>query len=193
MTMLLLYASVVMLALGVFANRAVARRLTRVRRDMAAEEQAMRDLDRDLLAAQRALRDAERRLEEADARIEQGRAALQAAEADLEKTRRMPVERFHVFDRLEPRPGVIWAARVELATDATSGTTRLAAAWGGARTYLIAAASQREALDRLTQRFPRNTGYTVGTVSPCGLFATRKPRPGGTDEAPVPAADRKRA
>lgn len=194
MTMLLLYASVIMLALGVFANRAVARRLVTVRRSMAADEQAMRDLDRDLLGAQRTLHDAERRLEEADARIEQGRAALQAAEADLEKARRAPVERFHVFDRLEPRPGIIWAARVELTTDATSGTTRLAAAWGGTRTYLIAAASQREALDRLVQRFPRNTGYAVGAVSPCGLFTARKQRPGQADEAPILiGSDRKRA
>lgn len=194
MTMLLLYASVIMLALGVFANRAVARRLVMARRGMAADEQAMRELDHDLLAAQRALRDAERQREEADARIEQSRAALHAAEAELDKTRRMPVERFHVFDRLEPRPGIIWAARVELAADATSGTTRLSAAWGGTRTYIIAAASQREALDRLVQRFPRNTGYMIGTVSPCGLFAARKSRPGRTDEAPILiGSDRKRA
>ncbi|HEY0835219.1 MAG TPA: hypothetical protein VGE72_15045, partial [Azospirillum sp.] len=64
---------------------------------------------------------------------------------------------------------------------------------GGARTYLIVAASQREALDRLVQRFPQTSGYTVGAVTACGLFTARKGRPVRPEAAAAETADRKRA
>ena len=193
MTALLVYAAVLLLGIAILVNRRGERRLDRLRRDMVQDERILRDLDRQVQDARRRGAAADQALREAEAREAEARRNLEAAERRLAEARRQPVERFHVFDRLEPRPGRVWAVRItQSASDPLLRDGRRAGAWSGPRTYLLIAGSRKEVLDRAGLRFARSVGYEVEEAVPSPLFhrtdAEAAPTAAATPRAPATLA-----
>lgn len=172
MTPFLIYAIILLIAFSAAVSRYSGRRLASVRNRLADEEEAVRGADRTILALRHALDDGAGRLASLDEGIDSARAAVAAAERVLAQVRAAPMERHFVFDRLEPRPGIIWTAEVRRVHD-PAVPQRLLAAWGRRRDILLVAGSHGEAMERLFQRYPRQAGFEIGQIVPCSLFESR--------------------
>lgn len=173
MTAILTYAAVVLLAVSIILSRTARRQLTAARKALAADEAVLAEAGHALQEALRVKQDAEQRHGGLDGRLEQAQADVRAAQQVLDAARRTPVERYHVFDRMEPRPGTLWSVVVARSPSTPAG----AAPWTGERTCVVAAASQNDALERAALRYPRTAGFEVRSAAPCPLFA-------GGDAAP---------
>lgn len=168
MTVILTYAAVALLAVSIIVSRTARRQLASARKALAADEAVLIEAGNALHEALRARHDAEQRHAGLDGRLEQAQAEVRAAQQVLEAARQTPVERFHVFDRLEPRPGTLWAVTVAR----SPGTPPGSAPWTGERTCILAASSQSEATERATLRYPRTAGFEVRSAVPCPHFAS---------------------
>lgn len=162
MSAALAYAAVALLLLSVVLTRAARRQLATARKRLGEEETATLEAGRELQVVLRELHDAEQRLAGLDGRMREAEAAVEDAQRALDAARQTPDERYHVLDRSEPaRNGAVWAVEVARPAEAAP-----AGPWSGVRVYLVAAASQGEALERVVHRFPRAAGYEVGRAAP---------------------------
>ncbi|WP_431855863.1 hypothetical protein [Azospirillum sp.] len=166
MSVFLAYAAVGLLVISIVVGRMARRQFETARRALAADEAVLVTAGQALQEALRARNDAEQRHAGLDGRLEQAQTEVRAAQQALEIAREAPVERFHVFDRLEPRPGSLWSVTVVRRSDAPGGP----APWTGERTQIVAASGQGEALERVMTRYPRNSGFEVRGATPCPLF-----------------------
>lgn len=173
MTALFLYGAVLLMAASVLVNRIGQRRMAAARKALAAEETLLRQIDNGILESARTLNQARQRVTELDDQIHGAQLTVDHLTEKFEQARAAPAERYHIFDRLDARPGTIWSLPIRRAEDAPNDS-RLAAAWSEPRTYLMVASNPREAMDRAAQRFPRNQGFEVGTAAPCHLFASKR-------------------
>lgn len=185
MIALLLYGAVSLIVFSAILTRLGLRRAAASRRAMEAEERTLATIGTEVEEITRALYDAQDRVNGLDTRLGEAQAALQAAERQLAAARTMPAERYYVFDRLDPRPGTIWEVPITHGGEANHAH-RMAAVWGGTRRYLVVAGTRREAMDRLTQRYPKSYGFEVGGPVPCALFL---PKPSGDGPVPLPPAE----
>ncbi len=167
MTVALTCAAVALLAVSIVLNRVTRRQLSTAREALAADETALTAAGRALQDALRTRQDAEQRHAGLEGRVEQAQADIRTAQQALDAARQAPVERFHVLDRLAPRPAQLWSVTVVRGPDAP-GTPP----WTGERICLIAAASRNEALERVMLRYPRTAGFDVQAATPCPLFQT---------------------
>jgi len=175
MTVLLTYAAVLLLAVSIMLSRASRRQLSAARKALATNEAALTEAGQALQEAVRAKLDAEQRHTGLDERLEQAQAQVRTAREALDAVRQAPLERYHVFDRMEPRPGALWAVTVARSPDVPSS----APPWSGERTFLLTAASQSEAVERVTLRYPRASGFDLRTAAPCPIsFGSDGPRGG---------------
>ncbi len=173
MTALFLYGAVLLMAASVIVNRIGQRRMAAARKLLATEEGTLRSLDHLILDQARALGQVKQRNESLDDQIHDARLAVEHLTEKFEQARAAPTEKYHVFDRLDARPGTIWSLDVRRGEEAPQDS-RMAAAWPAPRTYLIVAANPREAVDRAAQRFPRNQGFDIGPATVCHLFKTKR-------------------
>lgn len=175
MTLILTYAAVALLAVSIILSRTARRQLTAARKALAADEAVLVKAGQALQEVLRGQHDAEQRHTGLDGRLEQAQGEVRTAQQALDAARRAPVERYHVFDRLEPRPGPLWAVTVARSPGTPSGT----APWTGERTCIVAAASQSDATERAALRYPRAAGFEVRSTVPCPLFASGDATPRG--------------
>lgn len=173
MTALFLYAAMLFMIGSVLVNRIGQRRLAEARKSLTEEENALLALERDINDSARRLSETKMREAGLDDQLHTMRLTLEHLTEKFDEARAAPVERYHIFDRLDARPGNIWSVEIRRSDDSGS-TNRMAAAWPTPRTYLIVASTPREAADRALQRFPRNQGFEIGNAVPCGLFKTKR-------------------
>lgn len=171
MSLLLAYAVAGLLAVSIIVGRVARRQFDTTRKALAADEAVLTTAGQALQEALRARNDAEQRHAGLDGRLEQAQSEVRTAQRVLEAARQAPVERFHVFDRLEPRPGALWSVTVLRRPDGPGGPTP----WTGERTLVIAAAGHNEALERVMMRYPRSSGFEVRGATPCPLFGAAEP------------------
>lgn len=172
MTALFLYAAVLFMVGSVLVNRIGQRRMAVARKSLTEEENALLSLEREIIDHGQKLNQVKERETALDDELHGARLALEHLTEKFDEARAAPVERYHVFDRLDARPGGIWSLEVRRADDA--GNARMMAAWPIPRTYLIVASTPREAVDRVLQRFPRNQGFEIGNAVPCHLFKAKR-------------------
>jgi hypothetical protein len=172
MTALFLYAAVLFMAGSVLVNRIGQRRMAAARKSLAGEENALVSLEREIVEHAQRLNQIKEREAALDDQLHGARLAVEHLTEKFDEARAAPLERYHIFDRLDARPGSIWSLEVRRADDASNA--RMAAAWPTPRTYLIVASTPREAVDRALQRFPRNQGFEVGNAAPCHLFKSKR-------------------
>lgn len=181
MTAIILYAALLLLAASVVVNRMGERRVRSARDEIATAEKDIRTMDQRVQEARKTLETTRGTLGGLEEALAEAKRQAEALERQLDAVQQAPMELFHVFDRLEARPGTIWEVTVRRAPDALYTSGAMAASWRDGRAYLVVAANQKEALDRVAQRFPRVNGYEIGPVLTCRLFL------------PKDAAERKRA
>lgn len=181
MTAIILYAALLLLVASVLVNRMGERRVRAARDEFATADKDIRTMEQRLQEARKTLEATRGRLGGLEETLAEAKRQAEALERQFDALQQAPVELYHVFDRLEARPGTIWEVAVRRAPDALYTSAAMAASWRDGRTYLIVASNQKEALDRTAQRFPRVNGYEVGPVMTCRLFL------------PKDAAERKRA
>lgn len=173
MTALFLYAAVLFMAGSVLVNRIGQRRLAAARKAVAEDETTLLTLEREIVDHARKLNEVKERASTLDDQLHDARLAVEHLTEKFDEARAAPVERYHIFDRLDARPGSIWSLEVRRADEA-GGNARMAAAWPTPRTYLIVASTPREAADRALQRFPRNQGFEIGNAVACHLFKSKR-------------------
>lgn len=185
MLVLLVCAVTPALLAGVAIIRVGNRWLAAARAALAADRAFLQTQDRRQREAACAQRLAEERLAALDGWVAEAQGTVRTLEQRLYGAQQIPVERFHIFDRMDARPGVIWSVVVRRLRDAPPADPHVVAAWQTPRTYLIVAGSAREALDRAVRRFPRDDGFAVGPASLCDLFAnsTQDGSPAGSSGA----------
>jgi hypothetical protein len=181
-----LYLSILLVAASVLVNRMGERRMKAAQNTLAEKDKNLQALDQQIQDGEKALDLAQNRLTDLDGRVEDAKARVHALEQQFETIQKASPERFHVFDRLEPRPGVIWEVPVRRSPDVVTFSAGLARAWRESRTYLIVATTQREALERTVQRFPRISGFEVGPATTCRLFQPARPASSSTAAASPP-------
>ncbi len=191
MIFVLLQGLFLLIVLNVLFMRYVRRRSEDTKQALSTEEAELATIDRRIVEAHHAVRVAQNRLTALGDNVQTAEAAVASAQKELATVREAPIERYYVFDRMEPRIGVIWEARVRLLPDPMTDR-RLLEAWKADRVYLIVAGSHSEAEERMQQRFSRASGFEVYNIVPCPLFV----RPRGADDAMAGAesvSERKRA
>ncbi|AWK85719.1 hypothetical protein [Azospirillum thermophilum] len=170
MTGMLLYCSLALMVLTVLSNRYWRRQLAQSRvaaaklkgkaDDLAVE---LTEISNEYTKLAQAEADMERRVTKAE-------QEMQAALIDLDNKRVAPLERYFVFERVDPRPGRFWEAAVRYTP---AGVNLLDAGdhrgWTGVRRYLLVADTEREVRDRIGSRFPRKAGFEVIEVAACRL------------------------
>ena len=180
-----LYIAILLVAASVLVNRMGERRMKAAQSALVERDKDLQALDQQIQDGERMLGFAQTRLADLDGHVDEAKARVRALEQQFDAVQKAAPERFHVFDRLEPRPGVIWEVPVRRSPDVVTFSAGLARAWREGRTYLIVATTQREALERVTQRFPRISGFEVGQATSCRLFQPTR-LTSSSAAAPVP-------
>ncbi|WP_454018614.1 hypothetical protein [Azospirillum sp. Marseille-Q6669] len=181
MTAIILYAALLLLAASVLVNRMGERRVRAARSELVTADKDIRTFEQRVQEARKTLEATRAKLGGLEEALTEAKRQAELLERQLDAVQQAPMELFHVFDRLEARPGTIWEVAVRRAPDALYTSGAMAASWRDGRAYLVVAANQKEALDRVAQRFPRVNGYEIGPVLTCRLFL------------PKDATERKRA
>lgn len=188
---IMLQGVLALVVLNVLVSRFAHRRNSVHREQLVNDEIAVRQLDYKILEAQRRENHERQKIEALNDSIIVAEKQLETVEKELEAARKAPPDLYFIFDRLEPRPGIIWEVMVSRNMDVPMNA-RSAAVWKQPRRYLIAAKTPKEAYDRATQRFFEKTGLKVDNVSPCALFAPKRGE-GGEDAAESGGEGRGRA
>lgn len=178
----MLQAVLALLVVNVLVNRYAHRRNSAHREQLIAEETAVRQVDFKILEAQRAEQASRQKIEALTDSLDVAERQLAAADKELEAARKAPPDLYYIFDRLEPKPGVIWEVAVRRNAEVPMAG-RTAAAWRQPRRYLIAAKTPKEASDRAAQRFFDKTGLMIDNVVVCPLFAPKRMDIGAATDA----------
>lgn len=171
---ILLQAVMVLIVLNVMISRYARRRHEIHRNQLNSDETKLRQLDQKIVEAQRREQVQQTRGRELGDAVAAAKEQLAAAERELDALRKAPPDLYFVFDRLEPRPGIIWEVSVSRTPDVPL-SPRMSAIWKQPRRYLIAAKTPKEAQDRASARFFEKTGLMVERVEPCALFLPKRP------------------
>ncbi|MBV5335494.1 hypothetical protein JZU48_00245 [bacterium] len=170
---LMLQGVMVLVVLNVLVGRFAHRRNDVHRNMLAADEAALRQLDHKIMEAQRHEHGEQQKINALTDAIALAEQQLASGEKDLDAARKAPPDLYYVFDRLEPKPGIIWEVKVGRQLDVPMGA-RMAAAWRRPRRYLIAAKTPKEAGDRAAQRFFEKAGLSVEGIATCPLFLSKR-------------------
>lgn len=169
MTSLLVYASITLIVFSAVVSRFTQKRLRRAQNHLINSSRALEDLERQIAEANHRIQEEEQAAAAFQAKAEEERLAIESGKRRLAEAQASPVERMYAFDRQEPRPGVIWSARIKCSPDSAL-PLRLTGGWSGTRDVLIIAAAKGEVEDRLKQRFGRHAGFEIIDIAPCPLF-----------------------
>lgn len=100
----------------------------------------------------------------------------QALAAELQKRKQAAVERYYVFERVQPRPGAFWEVAVRCVNGEETPDRAGRMVWPGVRAYMLIADSEGAALRRAQARFSAQHGYQVVQAIPsrvAGLTISR--------------------
>lgn len=170
---IMLQGVVALVVLNVLVSRFAARRNNAHRDKLNNDEMVLRQVELKILEAQRREHTAKQKIEALNDSIQLAQEHLDSAEKELDAARKAPPDLYYIFDRLEPKPGVIWEVTVSLRSDVPM-SARMTAVWRQPRRYLIAAKTPREAHDRAAQRFFEKAGQAIDNVVACSLFVSKR-------------------
>lgn len=191
-TGLLLYSAFSLMILTVLSNRYWRAHIQRLRSTVRRLQDDVDTATRDLRDAVRAYGDLAQQAEDAERRMVQAEQEAARVEAELGAMRQAAIERYYVFDRLEPRFGRFWEAAVRRAPENAGRGSRQtpSQSWVGLRRYLLVADNEREARERITGRFQARDGFEVAELVPCRLAALAVNRVSDVAPFPFPHVER---
>lgn len=198
MTGMLLYASLGFMVLTVLSNRFWRRQLAAARVSFGKVKEGADEISKELADVAKDYTAVNHHLGETERRVGKAEQDLAAAVAELETKKTGPMQRYFIFDRMEPRAGRFYEAAVRYDANAASEDRVAHRAWTGVRRYLLIAETEREARERTGARFSRKLGFEVVEVTPCRLAGLsvnrisdistfRRPSAGEDDDTKRPA------
>lgn len=177
MTGMLLYGALALMVLTVLSNRYWRRQLTLTRIAMGKLKSKVDDITREVADVASDYAQLSHQAAELDKRVQKAEIDLQAALVELEQKKAAPLDRYFIFDRLEPRPGRFWEVAIRHTPQGGGfGDARSYRGWSGIRRYILIGDGERDARDRAAARFPRKAGFEVAEVAGCrvnGLTISR--------------------
>ena len=105
MTAMLLYGALALLVLTVLSNRYWRRQLALTRVAMGKLKSKVDDITREVADVASDYAQLSHQAAELDKRVQKAEVDLQATLVELEQKKVAPLDRYFIFDRLEPRPG----------------------------------------------------------------------------------------
>lgn len=169
MTGMLLYVALGLMVLTVLSNRFWRRQLVSARVSLTKLKEAADDASKELSDAAKEYAAVDRHVGDAERRAAKAEQELATVLAEYEAKRTGPVQRYYVFDRMEPRQGRFYEATVRYDPNAASEERVAHRAWTGVRRYILVAETERDARERVGNRFTRKLGFEVVEVAPCRL------------------------
>lgn len=166
MTGALIYIAVGLMVLTVLSNRYWRRQLALTRVAMSKLKVKVDDITKEVAEVASEYAQLAHSHAEMERKVAKADTELQAATQELEAKQAAPLERYYVFDRMEPRPGRFWEVAVRCAPAGGSAGDR---GWLGVRRYLLISEAEREVRERVGMRFPRRFGFEIVEVVPCRL------------------------
>ncbi|CAO3427730.1 hypothetical protein [Azospirillum doebereinerae] len=168
MTGMMMYVAVGLMVLTVISNRYWRRQLTLTRIAMSKLKDRVEQVTREVADVAADHAKLSQHCVEMEKRVQKAEIDLQAAILDLDKKKVAPMDRYFVFDRLEPRPGRFWEVAVRHSAVGTSyGDSRRG--WAGIRRYLLIGDGERDVRERVGARFPRKAGFEVVEAAGCRI------------------------
>lgn len=167
MTGALIYIAVGLMVLTVLSNRYWRRQLALTRVAMSKVKVKVDDVTKEVAEVASEYAQLAHSHAEMERKVAKADTELQAALLELEQKQAAPLERYYIFDRMEPRPGRFW----EVAVRCNSSGMGFARdqGWLGVRRYLLIGEVEREVRERVGMRFPTRAGFEVVEVVPCRL------------------------
>lgn len=169
MTGMLLYVALGLMVLTVLSNRFWRRQLVSARVSLTKLKEAADDASKELSDAAKEYAAVDRHVGDAERRAAKAEQELATVLAEYEAKRTGPVQRYYIFDRMEPRQGRFYEATVRYDPNAASEERVAHRAWTGVRRYILVAETERDARERIGNRFTRKLGFEVVEVAPCRL------------------------
>lgn len=168
MTGMLLYFALGFMVLTVLSNRFWRSQLTSARVSLAKLKETSEEITKEVADAAREYATLSHQYAETEKRAIKAEQEMNAVLAQLDAKKAAAIDRYYIFDRLEPRPGRFHEAAVRY-DPAAGGERPVHRAWMGVRRYIMIAETEREARERLAARFPRKLGFEVVEVAACRL------------------------
>lgn len=170
------YLSLFMVILAVISNRYWRRQLAKCDEEYIATKKAADDVAKQVssvaaecVALGSDLNALTKRADRAE--VEHGHLT-----AEMEKRKNAPMERYYVFERVQPRPGAFWEVAVRCFNEDAGDDRGGRVMWPGVRSYMMIADNEGAALRRAQARFSVQLGYQVVQVIPsrvAGLTISR--------------------
>jgi len=194
MTGMLLYASLGLMILTVLSNRFWRRQLVAARVALAKLKETAEEVRKELADATKDHNALSQQFADTERRAAKAEQDLAAVSAEYETKKAEPLQRYYVFDRMEPRPGRFYEVAVRYDPNSATEDRVAHRAWVGVRRYLLVAEAQRDVRERVTARFTRKLGFEVAEVAPCRLAGLsinriselstfrRRPAPGAEED-----------
>lgn len=170
MTGMLLYSSLALMVLTVLSNRYWRRQLAVTRVANSKIKEKVDDVTKEVADVASDYAQLAHSFAELERKVSKAELELQGALVELDQKRAAPLDRYFVFDRLEPRPGRFWEVAVRYAPAGLSfADSRGVRGWQGIRRYLLIADTERDVRERVGARFPRKAGFEIVEVAGCRL------------------------
>ncbi len=170
MTGMLLYFALGLMVLTVLSNRYWRRQLALTRVANSKLKGKVDDVTKEVADVASDYAQLAHHFAEMEKRVQKAEVDLQAAVIELDQKKAAPMDRYFIFDRLEPRPGRFWEVAVRYSpAGASYGDMRGHRGWTGIRRYILIGDGERDVRDRVTSRFPRKAGFEVIEVAGCRL------------------------
>lgn len=159
----LFYAAFAMITLAVLLNRYWRRRIRRIRRDAERAREQVEDVRKEVSAVAARFETLAADMESTSARTDTATTDIETLSRELEDLKSASMDRYYIFDRLEPRQGRFWEATIRQARADKSRPD-----WNGRR-YILVAENERDAHRKVAARFPRQLGYEETRLVPCRI------------------------
>lgn len=171
MTGMMLYFALGLMVLTVLSNRYWRRQLVLTRVAMTKLKDKVDEVTKEVADVASDYAQLSHHSAEMEKRVQKADIDLQAALIELDQKKTAPVDRYFIFDRLEPRPGRFWEVAIRYAPNAAGGfgDMRGHRGWSGIRRYLLVGDGERDVRERITARFSRKAGFELVEVVGCRL------------------------
>ncbi|HEY0833266.1 MAG TPA: hypothetical protein VGE72_05090 [Azospirillum sp.] len=197
---MLVYFALGFMVLTVLSNRFWRSQLNSARVSLTKLKESSDAITKEVADAAREYATLSHQYAETEKRAAKAEQEMNAVLGELEVKKAAAIDRYYVFDRLEPRPGRFYEAAVRY--DPAAGERPAHRAWTGVRRHIMIAETEREARERIAARFPRKLGFEVVEVAACRLanlqvnriaeLSTFK-RPGSGEDEDAPRRTPRRA
>lgn len=160
----LFYAAFAMVTLAVLLNRYWRRRIRRIHRDAERAREQVEEVRKEVQAVSGKFEALSNDMEATEARTDTATGDIENLTKEVEALKASAMDRYYIFDRLEPRQGRFWEATIR-----QPRADRSRPDWASGRRYILVAENERDAQRKVAARFPRQLGFEEMKMAACRI------------------------